>query len=119
MQSTTDDQVRELGRRWVEAEQNADLATLDAITTDDFILVGPLGFVLDKQQWLGRYRTGGLVTTSLIWDEITVRDYCDTASPSAATPRRPLTRTNQSTGDSGSPTSLSAAARNGCLRACI
>jgi ketosteroid isomerase-like protein len=79
MQSTTDDQVRELGRRWVEAEQNADLTTLDAITTDDFILVGPLGFVLDKQQWLGRYRTGGLVTTSLIWDEVTVRDYGDTA----------------------------------------
>ncbi|MGH3673946.1 MAG: nuclear transport factor 2 family protein [Pseudonocardiaceae bacterium] len=79
MAPTTEDQVHELGRRWVEAEQSGDLTVLDAITTDDFTLVGPLGFVLDKQQWLGRYRTGALVTTSLVWDEVTVRDYGGTA----------------------------------------
>jgi ketosteroid isomerase-like protein len=72
---TTDEQVRELGRRWAEAEQRGDVAVLDALTTDDFALVGPAGFVLNKQQWLDRYRTGALVTASLAWEEVEVRDY--------------------------------------------
>lgn len=75
MTSTTDEQIRELGRQWVAAEQQGDVATLDAITVEDFTLVGPLGFVLDKEQWLDRYRTGALDTRSLAWDEVEVRDY--------------------------------------------
>ncbi len=78
MHSTTDEQVRELGRRWAEAEQRGDVATLDAISTDDFTLVGPLGFVLNKQQWLDRYRPGALITRSLVWDGVEVRAYGDT-----------------------------------------
>src|SRR5437763_10467199 len=77
--SITQDQVLQLGRRWAEAEQRGDTATLDALTTDDFTLVGPRGFVLHKAEWLERYRGGGLVTQSLEWDETTVRDYGDTA----------------------------------------
>ncbi|GLY70082.1 nuclear transport factor 2 family protein [Amycolatopsis taiwanensis] len=77
--NTTRDQVLQLGQRWAEAEQRGDTATLDALTTDDFTLVGPLGFVLNKPAWLARYRGGGLVTFSLVWDETTVRDYGDTA----------------------------------------
>jgi ketosteroid isomerase-like protein len=77
--TTTDQQVRELGKRWVEAEERADIDALAGLSADDFTLVGPLGFVLDKEQWLQRYRTGDLVTLSLVWDETTVRDYGDTA----------------------------------------
>jgi ketosteroid isomerase-like protein len=73
--STTDELVRELGRRWAEAERHGDTAVLDALTTEDFTLVGPLGFMLDKQQWLGRYRGGTLVTRSVAWEEVSVRDY--------------------------------------------
>jgi hypothetical protein len=36
--------------------------------------VGPLGFVLNRQQWLGRYRGGDLVTHELTWDDVEVRD---------------------------------------------
>ncbi|MGI8329167.1 nuclear transport factor 2 family protein [Actinomadura scrupuli] len=75
MGSTTEEQVRELGRRWADAEVRADVAALEAMTTGDFTLVGPVGFVLDKQQWLDRYRTGAFVTRSLVWDEVQVRDY--------------------------------------------
>lgn len=71
--------IIELGQRWAEAEQRADIAALDAMTVADFMLVGPLGFVLDKQQWLDRYRSGDLVTSSLVWDEVTVREYGDAA----------------------------------------
>jgi ketosteroid isomerase-like protein len=73
--STTNEQVRELGRRWAEAEQRGDTAVLDALTTEDFTLVGPLGFMLDKQQWLDRYRSGDLVTRSVAWEDVDVRDY--------------------------------------------
>ena len=46
------------------------LATLDALVTDDFHLVGPYGFVLDKQQWLDRYRSGDFVTTAMTWHDV-------------------------------------------------
>ena len=48
------------------------------IAAADFALVGPFGFVLDKAQWLERYTTGGLKTSSLIWDEVEVRDFGQT-----------------------------------------
>jgi ketosteroid isomerase-like protein len=73
--TSTDEQIRELGRRWADAERRGDVPALEALTTTDFTLVGPRGFVLDKQQWLDRYRTGALVTRSLTWDEVEVRDY--------------------------------------------
>ena len=71
----TDNEIRELGRRWADAEQRGATAALDAMAVADFTLVGPLGFVLDKQQWLDRYRSSDFVTHSLEWDEVSVRDY--------------------------------------------
>ncbi|MFE7800048.1 nuclear transport factor 2 family protein [Nocardia sp. NPDC057440] len=76
---TITDDILELGARWAAAEQRADTAELDLMTTDDFTLVGPLGFVLDKQQWLARHRTGGLVTKTLTWHDVTVREYGNAA----------------------------------------
>jgi ketosteroid isomerase-like protein len=35
--------------------------------------------VLDKGQWLERYRSGDFATKSLAWDDVTVRDYGNTA----------------------------------------
>jgi ketosteroid isomerase-like protein len=72
---STEDTVRQLDQRWADAEQRGDTDTLAALTTDDFVLVGPLGFVLNKQQWLDRYHTGDLVTKSLDWHDAEVRDY--------------------------------------------
>lgn len=77
--TTTDQQIRELGDRWVRAEVRADVDALAELSTEDFTLVGPLGFVLDRGQWLQRYRTGELATTDLTWDEVTVRGYGETA----------------------------------------
>ena len=76
---TTHDELSELERRWTEGEIEADVAALDAITTDDFALVGPAGFVLDKQQWLERYRQGDVLTRSLSMEETTTRIYGDAA----------------------------------------
>jgi hypothetical protein len=70
---TTHDELRELERRWTQAEIEADVAALDALATDDFTLVGPAGFVLDKQQWLERYRQRDLVTHSLRLEDTMTR----------------------------------------------
>lgn len=67
--------VLDLGRRWADAERRGDADALDRLAVDDFTLVGPLGFVLTKRQWLDRYRDGDLVTSHLDWDDVTVRDY--------------------------------------------
>ncbi len=76
---TTEQQILERGKQWADAEVRGDVAALDTLTTDDFTLVGPLGFVLDKQQWLARYPSGGLVTQRLDWTDVQVRSYGTTA----------------------------------------
>jgi ketosteroid isomerase-like protein len=66
---TTEAEIRELERRWAAAEVAADLDVLDAVTCPSFRLVGPAGFVLDKEQWLERYRGGQLTTTRLALED--------------------------------------------------
>jgi hypothetical protein len=65
--------------RLTEAELSGNAAELDSLTTDDFTLVGPLGFVLDKEQWLDRHRSGALTTDALAWQPESVRRHHDTA----------------------------------------
>ena len=79
MNADTRNQILALGARWAQAEQDGDTTVLDELAAADFRLVGPFGFVLDKSQWLDRYSDGGLVTRSLAWDEVDVRDFGDTA----------------------------------------
>src|SRR5262245_22090459 len=77
--TTTENEIRELGRRWAAAEQCGDVAALQAMSTDDFTLVGPAGFVLEREQWFAGYRSGALRIQALTWDDVRVRDYGDTA----------------------------------------
>jgi ketosteroid isomerase-like protein len=72
-------EILALGARWAEAERHADTKILDEIAADHFRLVGPFGFVLDKTQWLDRYVSGGLVTSSLDWEDVEVREFGETA----------------------------------------
>ena len=65
--------------QWANAEVDANTSAHNAITIDDFMLVGPAGFVLDKQQWLERYRQGDLVTRSLVFKDTTTRVYGEAA----------------------------------------
>jgi hypothetical protein len=75
----TSNEIAELEERWRVAEVAGDTATLDRLTAPEFRLVGPLGFVLTKPQWLQRYEGGGLVTTALEWSEVDTRVVGDTA----------------------------------------
>jgi ketosteroid isomerase-like protein len=71
-------QVEEFVGEWVAAEQRGDAAFLEGALTDDFVGVGPLGFMLNKQQWLGRF-AGGLSYESFALDELKTRFYGDAA----------------------------------------
>jgi ketosteroid isomerase-like protein len=73
------DQVLELGQRWAAAERSGDVDALRPLLADDFVLVGPLGFMLDKEQYLGSRRSGDLKHASLVWEDIRVRVYGGTA----------------------------------------
>jgi hypothetical protein len=66
------------------------------LVTDDFQLIGPFGFVLEKTQWLDRYRSGDLVTTELSWHHLETRTYGEKAvaiGPHWGTRDVPSTRT--------------------------
>jgi hypothetical protein len=71
----TTDEISKLLEGFVEAQRLSDLDTLSELLSDDFKLVGPLGFVVPKRQWLEQFRTGALQIESLEWDEVDIRTY--------------------------------------------
>jgi ketosteroid isomerase-like protein len=73
------DQILDLGQRWAAAERASNTDALEPLLADDFVLVGPLGFVLDKAQYLGSRRSGDLQHESLVWEDVRVRVYGDAA----------------------------------------
>jgi hypothetical protein len=52
---------------------------MDRVLTADFVGIGPRGFVLNKEAWLGRHRSGDLKYESLERDEMALRTYTDAA----------------------------------------
>jgi hypothetical protein len=71
--------LQDFGRRWVDAELRADVDSLDALLDDDFIAVGPLGFLLTKAQWLDRHRGGDLKYQSMTWEPGSIRTFGEVA----------------------------------------
>ena len=57
------------------AERAGDDAALEDLLTDDFQLVGPLGFVLDKPRWIEQYRAGNLHYSRLEIEPLSARTY--------------------------------------------
>ncbi len=48
----------ELGQRCAPTEGEGGAATLDALLDPQFVGASPQGFMLPREQWLERYRTG-------------------------------------------------------------
>jgi ketosteroid isomerase-like protein len=66
--------VLDLVEHWAAAEQDNDAEALDRLLAGDFVGVGPLGFVLDRDQWLGRFGNG-LENQAFAVEDAQVRDY--------------------------------------------
>jgi len=65
--------------QWVAAERNEDVEALARLLTDDFVGVGPRGFLLTRDQWLERYRSGDLQHSNFTFNDVQVREYADSA----------------------------------------
>jgi len=72
-------QLERLGQDWAAAELGGDTATLGRILAEDFVAVGPRGFVLSREQWLSRHDSGNLTYEAFGWDEVSVRVHGDAA----------------------------------------
>ena len=76
----TQQEVMQLADAWANAELHGDTASLERRLSDDFIGIGPLGFMLTKQEWLARYKAGDLKYESFSLDEVKVRVYNNDAA---------------------------------------
>lgn len=72
-------ELNELAEDWTKAELDGDVSSLKEILADDFVAVGPRGFVLTKEQWIARHETGSLTYGSFGLDEVEVRSYREAA----------------------------------------
>jgi hypothetical protein len=70
--------LNELLTMWADYERTGDAAGLDKLLTDDFVGIGPVGFVLDKRAWLGRLGPD-LRYERLVLDEVSTRNLGSTA----------------------------------------
>jgi ketosteroid isomerase-like protein len=74
-----DEAVLGVSRRWADAERDGNTSLLATLLTDDFVGVGPRGFILTKQGWLDRYSSGALRHDTFSWGDVDVRVYGDAA----------------------------------------
>ena len=72
-------EVMRLADTWATAELQGDVVFLERRLSDDFIGVGPLGFLLSKQEWLARHQTGEMKYDVHTLDEVRVRAYTEAA----------------------------------------
>ena len=68
-----------LADEWAAAELGGDIASLKGIMADDFVAVGPRGFVLTREQWISRHEAGNLKYRSFDLDETEARTHGDAA----------------------------------------
>ena len=79
-QEHAEQEVLRLADAWATAELRGDTTFLERILTDDYIGIGPLGFMLTKQEWLARHQAGDLKYESFSLDEVKVRVYNNDAA---------------------------------------
>jgi uncharacterized protein (TIGR02246 family) len=76
----TEQEIVRLADAWANAELRGDTTLLERLLADDYIGIGPLGFLLTKQEWLARHEAGDLKYESFNLDEVKVRVYNNDAA---------------------------------------
>ena len=79
-QEHAEQEVLRLADAWATAELRGDTTFLERILTDDYTGIGPLGFMLTKQEWIVRHQAGDLKYESFSLDEVKVRVYNNDAA---------------------------------------
>jgi hypothetical protein len=57
---------------WIDAERRGDVTRLSQLLADNFVAVHD-GGTLDKESWIARYRSGGLVHHAFCWRTLDAR----------------------------------------------
>jgi ketosteroid isomerase-like protein len=70
---TTQRTLEQFSHEWVAVELASDAERLGNLLTDDFICVGPFGFVINKEQYLHGRRNGDLKHTAFGWSDVQLR----------------------------------------------
>src|SRR5947199_10568099 len=77
--SGTEAEALDLVEEWRKAELGGDVAALDRLLAADFLGIGPRGFVLNKEAWLGRHASGDFKYLSMEPRDPILRRYTDSA----------------------------------------
>src|SRR2546430_13627963 len=74
-----EDDLAKLGENLRRAELLGDVVLLGDVLASDLRGIGPRGFILTKEDWLAKHRTGDLKYEAFERSELTVRTYGDAA----------------------------------------
>ena len=74
-----EENLEKLAQALTNAERKGDVAFLAHTLADDFVGIGPRGFILTKDEWLARHKSGDLRYESFGLDEVRIRVYGDAA----------------------------------------
>lgn len=77
--AAVEEQIKKIEKDRAAAVTRADVAALDAITSDDYSLIDRNGRVRDKAQTMNAIKTGDIKITSNEVSDLKVRVYGDTA----------------------------------------
>jgi uncharacterized protein (TIGR02246 family) len=83
----SEQEIVDLVQRWAKVELDADVDVYAEILAPDFVGVGPVGFVLNREQWAARH-ANGMVNHELTVSDPHVRRYGDTAIVEAVESQR-------------------------------
>jgi len=73
------DELKKVTDTMLQAELNGDVAAMERLMTDDFVAVGPRGFVLDKKAYLQGHKTHDLQYEEMTQEEVIDHIYGDAA----------------------------------------
>jgi hypothetical protein len=76
---SAEQELIKLEKDWSDAYVKHDWAFLDRIVSDDYIFTDPDGKIWTKAQWLANLKSGEVIYTSVVTDNIKVRLYGDAA----------------------------------------
>lgn len=79
IEQVTRSRLEQCGEDWAAGELANDVASLERYLADDFICVGPFGFVINKQQYLHGRRNGDLKHAAFDWSDVQLRVHDDVA----------------------------------------
>ncbi|GAB3879928.1 nuclear transport factor 2 family protein [Kibdelosporangium lantanae] len=92
------DTVLDLVQQWAAAELAGDADALTELLDENFAGIGPVGFVLNREQWAGRHRDGNLTNHAIEIIDPQLTHYGDTVIVRAVMDQKTTARGRDTSG---------------------